>query len=236
MPILHWLDRDKHTKASETLPYRLLEARDEHSAGDLETPNMLIQGDNLEALKALLPFYAGRVKCIFIDPPYNTKTAFEHYDDNLEHSQWLSMMVPRLQLLRDLLATEGSIWITIDDNEAHYLKVLMDEVFGRNSFVANIVWQKRTSRENRKAVGSAHDHILVYSPLGPQRWKDFRNLLPDSDKGYSNPDKDDKGRWRSIPFSAQGFRTNQMYKIETPTGKFCFKPRKKAKKSPRKFC
>lgn len=225
MPILQWLDRDKHTKASETLPYRLLEARDEHSAGDPETPNMLIQGDNLEALKALLPFYAGRVKCIFIDPPYNTKTAFEHYDDNLEHSQWLSMMVPRLQLLRDLLATEGSIWITIDDNEAHYLKVLMDEVFGRKSFVANIVWQKRTSRENRKAVGSAHDHILVYSPLGPQRWKDFRNLLPDSDKGYSNPDKDAKGRWRSIPFSAQGFRTNQMYKIETPTGKLLDPPK-----------
>ena len=92
---------------------------------------MLIQGDNLEALKALLPFYAGQVKCVYIDPPYNTRSAFEHYDDNLEHSKWLAMMWPRLELLRDLLAEDGSIWVSIDDNEAHYLKVVMDEVFGR---------------------------------------------------------------------------------------------------------
>ena len=101
MPILQWLDRDKHVKAAEAVPYRLLEADDANSAGDAETSNMLIQGDNLEALKALLPYYAGRVKCIFIDPPYNTRSAFEHYDDNLEHSQWLGMMYPRLELLRD---------------------------------------------------------------------------------------------------------------------------------------
>ena len=99
MPILQWLDRDKHVKAAEAVPYRLLEADDAHSAGDAETPNMLIQGDNLEALKALLPYYAGRVKCIFIDPPYNTRSAFEHYDDNLEHSQWLAMMYPRLAIV-----------------------------------------------------------------------------------------------------------------------------------------
>ena len=95
--------------------------------------NLLIQGDNLEALKALLPFYRGQVICIFIDPPYNTKSAFEHYDDNLEHAQWLSMMLPRLQLLRELLREDGSIWVTIDDNEGHYLKVMMDEVFGRKN-------------------------------------------------------------------------------------------------------
>ena len=101
--------------------------------------NLLIQGDNLEALKSLLPFYRGQVKCIFIDPPYNTKSAFEHYDDNLEHAQWLTMMLPRLQLLRELLREDGSIWVTIDDNEGHYLKVMMDEVFGRGNFVANVV-------------------------------------------------------------------------------------------------
>src|SRR5262245_2854097 len=101
MPILHWLERDKHTKVAEQVPYRLLEADNTHSAGEVPTPNMLIQGDKLEALKALLRYYAGRVKCIFIDPPYNTRSAFEHYDDNLEHSQWLEMMFPRLQLLRD---------------------------------------------------------------------------------------------------------------------------------------
>lgn len=95
--------------------------------GDPANANSLIHGDNLDALKALLPFHRGRVKCIFIDPPYNTRSAFEHYDDNLEHAQWLTMMLPRLQLLRDLLSADGSIWVTIDDNEGHYLKVLMDE-------------------------------------------------------------------------------------------------------------
>ena len=150
MPILHWLDRDKHTTTAEAVPYRLLEADDAHSAGDPETPNMLIHGDNLEALKALLPYYAGRVKCIYIDPPYNTKTAFEHYDDNLEHSQWLAMIYPRLALLRELLSEDGSIWISIDDNEAHYLKMIADEVFGRSKFIASNVWQKRYSRETGK--------------------------------------------------------------------------------------
>jgi adenine-specific DNA-methyltransferase len=126
---------------------------------------MLIQGDNLQALKALLPMYAGKVKCIYIDPPYNTRSAFEHYDDNLEHSVWLSMMYPRLELLRELLAEDGSIWVSIDDNEAHYLKVIMDEVFGRGNFVANAVWQKRTSPDNRLRLGAAHDSILVYKKI-----------------------------------------------------------------------
>lgn len=125
--------------------------------------NLLIQGDNLQALKALLPFYRGRVKCIFIDPPYNTKSAFEHYDDNLEHSQWLSMMLPRLQVLRELLCEDGSIWVTIDDNEGHYLKVLMDEVFGRGNFVANALWQKVYSeRMDANAFSNDHDHLLCY--------------------------------------------------------------------------
>jgi adenine-specific DNA-methyltransferase len=144
MPKLDWLTRSEDEKTAAHVPYRLLEAVPEHSYGDPHAENMLIQGDNLEALKALLPFYAGRVKCIFIDPPYNTRSAFEHYDDNLEHTQWLSMMYPRMELLRDLLAEDGSIWVTIDDNEAHYLKVLMDEVFGRKNFVANVIWQKNT--------------------------------------------------------------------------------------------
>src|SRR5947207_807211 len=127
MPTLDWLDREQAMRRAEDVPYRLLESVSSH--GDPSAGNLLIQGDNLEALKALLPFYRGRMKCIFIDPPYNTRSAFEHYDDNLEHSQWLSMIYPRLLLLRDLLAEDGSIWVTIDDNEGHYLKVLMDEVF-----------------------------------------------------------------------------------------------------------
>jgi adenine-specific DNA-methyltransferase len=192
--------------------------------GDASSQNLLIQGDNLDALKALLPFYAGRVKCIFIDPPYNTKSAFEHYDDNLEHSQWLSMMYPRLELLRDLLSEDGSIWVTIDDNEAHYLKVVMDEVFGRKNFIANMVWQKRTSRENRAAVGSAHDHLLVFAKKPATEWKEFRNLLPAKTTGFRNPDQDPRGDWRPVPFTAQGFRANQMYEIVTPSGKVVTPP------------
>src|SRR3989304_4619852 len=138
MPTLDWLNREHAMRVADAAPYRLLWPVSSH--GDSAPGNLLIQGDNLEALKALLPLYRGRVKCIYIDPPYNTRSAFEHYDDNLEHSQWLSMMYPRLELLRELLAEDGSIWVSIDDNEAHYLKVVMDEVFGRGSFIATNVW------------------------------------------------------------------------------------------------
>src|SRR6185437_8762260 len=164
MPKLDWLTRSEDEKTASRVPYRLLEAVPEHSYGDPNSENMLIQGNNLDVLKALLPFCAGRVKCIFIDPPYNTRSAFEHYDDNLEHTQWLGMMYPRLELLRDLLRDDGSIWVTMDDNEAHYLKVLMDEVFGRKNFVANVIWQKRFSpNSTAQYISDSHDHILVYA-------------------------------------------------------------------------
>ena len=164
MPFLDWVNKNQAKDATREVPYHLLKQESVH--GDItgeNADNLLIQGDNLLALKALIPFYAGRVKCIFIDPPYNTQSAFEHYDDKLEHSQWLSMMYPRLVLLRELLAEDGSIWITIDDNEAHYLKVLMDEVFGRQNFVANCLWQKVYSeRMDAKGFSASHDHLLVY--------------------------------------------------------------------------
>jgi adenine-specific DNA-methyltransferase len=127
-------------------------------------------------------------------------------------------MRERLEILNRLLSPQGSLWITIDDNEAHYLKVLCDEVIGRKQFVANIVWQKRTSRENRAAIGSAHDHVLLYAKSGPLDWKDSRNLLAANEAGYANPDNDPRGPWRSIPFSAQGYRKNQMYIVRTPSG------------------
>jgi len=164
MPWLEWHKRDEDIQQAGNAPYRLLQAVPAHDVGDAESPNMLIHGDNLDALKALLPYYAGQVKCIFIDPPYNTKSAFEHYDDNLEHSQWLAMMYPRLVLLRELLAEDGSIWVTIDDNEAHYLKVIMDEVFGRKNFVANVLWQKVYSeRMDAQGFSVSHDHLFAYS-------------------------------------------------------------------------
>lgn len=122
------------------MPYRLLDEVPELSfePGPDGGQGLLVQGDNLEALKALLPFYAGRVKCICIDPLYNTRSAFEHYDGSLEHAKWLGMIVPRLMLLREFLSKNGSIWVSIDDNEGHYLKVVMDEIFGRRNFVADV--------------------------------------------------------------------------------------------------
>jgi adenine-specific DNA-methyltransferase len=187
--------------------------------------NRLIFGDNLLALKALEAEFAGKIKCVFIDPPYNTGSAFEHYDDGLEHSIWLSMMRDRLEIIRKLLSEDGSLWITVDDNEAHYLKILCDEMFGRGNFLANVVWQKRTSRENRAAIGSAHDHILVYANIPAIKWKDSRNTFAPRDEGFANPDNDPNGEWRLVPFTAQGFRKNQVYLITTPTGKEVSPPR-----------
>ena len=224
MPTLHWLTRDTDIHAAARVPYRLLEEASDLSAGDPDAGNMLIQGDNLEALKALLPFYAGQVKCIYIDPPYNTRSAFEHYDDNLEHSKWLAMMWPRLELLRDLLAEDGSIWVSIDDNEAHYLKVIMDEVFGRRNFVANVFWQKTYTRENRTDVSAVHDHIMLFA-RDREVWKEIRNVLPASEsqlERFTNPDDDPRGAWSSLPAHAKaekGRRKEQFFTVTTPSGR-----------------
>ena len=218
MPTLHWLTRDEDLRTASRVPYRLLEEAPDLSAGEPDTSNMLIQGDNLEALKALLPFYTGRVKCIYIDPPYNTHSAFEHYDDSLEHTQWLAMMWPRLELLRELLTDEGSIWINIDDDEGHYLKIIADEIYGRRNFIVNCLWQKRTSPDGRINMGDAHDHIFVY---GNQTTRDsFNNLVLTEEQRslYKNPDNDSRGPWVSTDFTAQGYRPNQMYEIVTPAG------------------
>ena len=183
--------------------------------------NQLIFGDNLLALKALEQEYTGKVKCVFIDPPYNTGSAFTHYDDGLEHSIWLSLIRDRLEIIRRLLSDDGSLWITIDDNEAHYLKVLCDEVFGRKNFVANVIWQKRIGPDNRLPLGDAHDHILVFSQ-NKERFQSGANRIPLTAKQiaeFKNSDNDPRGRWTSSSnFSAQGFRPNQMYRIKTPGG------------------
>lgn len=225
MPILDWMTRGEDVRAAAAVPYRLLESVPALNGGNGDPANMLIQGDNLDALKALLPYFKGTVKCIYIDPPYNTRSAFDHYDDNLEHSQWLAMIYPRLVLLRDLLAEDGSIWVSIDDNEGHYLKVVMDEVFGRKNFIASPVWQKRYSRENRGAIGDVHEYLIVYSKK-PERFKVQRNLLPLDEqqaKIYRNPENpretDPAKRWRGLPMTAQGFRPNQMYAIMAPNGR-----------------
>ena len=193
---------------------------------DPDTENMLIHGDNLLALKALEKKFAGQVRCIYIDPPYNTGSAFEHYDDNLEHSQWLNLMRPRLEILWQLLSANGSIWISIDDDERDYLKVLCDEVFGRQHFLASIVWQKRYSRENRESIGDSHEYILIYVK-DKELFKNARNFLPLTEKqmkAYKNPDNDPRGAWQSVSLLAQGYRPNQMYAITAPNGKIHIPP------------
>ena len=219
MPFLDWVNKAQATQTSRDVPYHLLRQVSVHGQADgASADNLLIQGDNLLALKALLPFYRGQIKCIFIDPPYNTQSAFSHYDDRLEHSQWLSMMYPRLVLLRELLAENGSIWVTLDDNEAHYCKVLMDEVFGRSAFVVNVIWQKRTSPDARLQMGDAHDHVLVYAKGKARNHFNTLSLTDEQASKYKNPDNDPRGPWVSSDYSAQGFRPNQMYEIRTPKG------------------
>ena len=159
MPILQWLDREKTIKQANKVPYRLLEIDARLSYGDETSRNMLIQGDNLEALKALLPYYTSKVKCIYIDPPYNTGSAFEHYDDNLEHSKWLDMMYPRLELLRELLTEDGFFCCHIDDSESHYLKGIVDEIFGRRNYLTTIYIQVRYPEKTLKQDMSFHKQI-----------------------------------------------------------------------------
>jgi adenine-specific DNA-methyltransferase len=223
MPFLDWVNKNQAKQVTGDVPYRLLDFQQQYGDANVKD-NLLIQGDNLEALKALKPFYAGRVKCIFIDPPYNTQSAFTHYDDKLEHSQWLSMMYPRLVLLRDLLAVDGSIWITIDDNEAHYLKVMCDEVFGRMNFVRNIVWQKKyTSANDAVGIPDSHDHILVYRKTD----KFSRNLLPRTEKQnslYKYDDKDGRGPWRTDNLSVKTYSESYDYEIKNPKTNVIYRP------------
>ncbi len=194
------------------------------SEGDI-FDNRLIMGDNLLALKALEQEFAGKVKCTLIDPPYKTGSAFEHYDDVLEHSQWLSLMQPRLELLHRLLADNGSIWVTIDDNEVHYLKVLMDEIFGRKNFINNAIWQKKFAPQNdAKLMDANHDHMLVYA-----KNKELvkLNLLPRSaemDARYKNPDNDSRGPWTSGDALRKEHRDYAYYEITTPSGRKVLPP------------
>lgn len=182
--------------------------------------NKLIFGDNLLALKALEQEYAGKVKCVFIDPPYNTGSAFEHYDDGLEHSLWLSLIRERLELIRRLITEDGTIWITVDDNEAHYLKVLCDEIFGRGNFIANVIWQKKFSPQNdAKWLSNSHDHILCYAKT-KKLWRP--NPLPrnaEMDKRYKNPDNDSKGPWASTDLTRAEHRDRDFWGLITPSGK-----------------
>lgn len=205
---------------------RILVENPELSYGDQDTGNMLIHGDNLIALKALEQDYAGKIKCIYIDPPYNTGSAFEYYDDGLEHSEWLNMMRPRLEILHNLLADDGSIWISIDADESHYLKVLCDEVFERRNFIDEVVWQRAFSPINlKKTLSRAHDIILVYAK---NKGVDFElNKLPRSSEAnsrYKNPDNDPRGPWTSGDLSVGPAVQENIYEITTPSGRVVLPP------------
>ena len=253
MPTLDWIGKSKVINHHLDVPFRVLERQYSYDAdGKHETDNgsenMIIRGDNLEALKALLPRYEGKVKCIYIDPPYNTGNEGWVYNDNVNdpkikkwlgevvgkegedltrHDKWLCMMYPRLKILWKLLhPTKGVIFISIDENEYANLKLLCNEIFGQNNFVITIAWQKRYSRENRGSIGDSHEYILTYA-TDPEVFKVTRHFLPLTEKqlaSYSNPDNDPRGPWQSVSLLAQGYRPNQMYKIVAPNGKEHFPP------------
>ena len=205
----------KHTDFQ--LEPRILIEKPEFSNNGSGSQNMLIHGDNLLALKALEQEFSGQVKCIYIDPPYNTGNAFEHYEDGLEHSEWLSLMKPRLELLRSLLSDDGSIRISIDDDESHYLKVMCDEIFGRQNFINNVVREKKHTRANdAKWFSDTHDHILIYA-----KNKQIRrpNLLPRTDAQnawFSNPDNDPRWPWASQPIQVKTPSQAYIYEISNP--------------------
>lgn len=225
---LMWVGKEKRAKLEPRIliedPEKSYHADKRVSDNDI-FDNMLIHGDNLLALKALEQDYAGRVKCIYIDPPYNTGNAFEHYDDGLEHSIWLSLMRERLELLKNLLSDDGSIWISIDDNEQAYLKILLDELFGRNNFVCNIIWQKKYAPQNdAKWFSDNHDFIIVYAK-NKNIWRP--NLLPrtkEMDSRYKNPDNDSRGVWQSDNLLRKDSQKSGLYKITTPSGRICEPP------------
>ena len=185
--------------------------------------NMIIKGDNCAVCDCLMNEFAGKVKCIYIDPPYNNGEEYAHYSDVFSHEQWLDNMRAIISRLFRLLSEDGSLWISIDDNEVHYLKVLCDEIMGRSSFVTTIIWQQRTTRENRRAFSNNHEYILVYAK-DPVEFKKARNLLSVDDAvlaRYKNPDNDPRGPWQSVSLNVQAGHavSSQFYSITAPGGK-----------------
>lgn len=188
--------------------------------------NILIKGDNLLALKALEAEYAGKVKCVFIDPPYNTGSAFEHYDDGVEHTIWLRLMRSRLNILKNLLSDDGSIWITLDDSEAHYFKVLCDEVFGRRNFMGTCIWNHSVQAKGYSGKFSVgHNYVFVYRKTDHFVLNDLPRTA-EHNVNYSNRDNDPRGPWRAGDVRNAMVRPNLMYNITTPSGKIIEHPPK----------
>lgn len=243
MPTLHWIGKEKVINHHMDVPFKVLE----HSYGfdngkqtetETKSGNKIIHGDNLEALKTLLPEYEGQIKCIYIDPPYNTGNESWVYNDNVNdpkikkwlgqvvgkeaedltrHDKWLCMMYPRLKLLHKLLADDGTIFISIDDNEVANLKLIMDEIFGRLNFLSNVIWNSRKSVSNDAIISLNHNHTLVYT----KNFSIFKTVKSDfklkvDDTNFSNPDNDPRGAWTADPFDSPGIRPNLTYEITNP--------------------
>jgi len=227
---LTWIGKENRPKLEPRIlledPGKSYHSKHRVSEKDL-FDNRLIFGDNLLALKALEAEFAGKVKCVFIDPPYNTGSAFTHYDDGVEHSIWLSLMRDRLEIIRRLLSGDGSLWITIDDNEAHYLKVLCDEIFGRGNFVATCVWEKDKGGRGDADISLSHDNILVYAKERAI-WSKSRNLLPRTETQlgrFRNPDNDPRGPWRQgDDGTAKSGTERQRFPVTLPSGRVVTPP------------
>jgi site-specific DNA-methyltransferase (adenine-specific)/adenine-specific DNA-methyltransferase len=246
MPTLNWIGKEAVVRHHKDVPYRLLEAVPELSCGDSGSRNLIVQGDNLHALKALLPRYAGQVKCIYIDPPYNTGNENWVYNDNVNspeirkwlgqvvggegetldrHDRWLCMMYPRIALLRQFLREDGAIFISIDDNEIASLRLLMDEIFGKSNFVSQIEWQKiYTVKNSARHFSEMHDHIVVYA-----KKLDYWNIRlvargSKQDNAFKNLDNDPRGPWKATPLHARNIYSQGLYEITTPTGRVIHPP------------
>jgi adenine-specific DNA-methyltransferase len=227
---LTWIGKEKRPRLEPRILLEELEksyhAKQRVSDNDI-FDNRLIFGDNLLALKALEQEFSGKVKCVFIDPPYNTGNAFTHYDDGLEHSIWLGLMRDRLEIIRRLLSDDGSLWITIDDNECHYLKVLCDEVFGRQSYVTSVVWEKDKGRRSDTTFSTSHDYILIYG-RNPVAFGKARNLLERTEgqvSRYRNPDNDPRGPWlQGDNGTAKSSSEGSRFPVTLPSGRIVVPP------------
>lgn len=246
MPKLDWIGKKAVVNHHREVPFHLLKNNDDLSVGDPGSGNLLVQGDNLIALKALLPYYAGQVKCIYIDPPYNTGNEHWVYNDNVNspemkewlgrvvgkesedlsrHDKWLCMMYPRLALLREFLKPSGAIFVSIDDVETAYLRLLMDEIFGISNFLGNFVWQsKDTPGNNSSGIAETHNHIISY-----RRSEMFQpNLLARNEKQlgtYTNPDNDPRGPWLAAPLTRVEHRDRDYYALINPAGREILPPK-----------
>jgi site-specific DNA-methyltransferase (adenine-specific)/adenine-specific DNA-methyltransferase len=246
MPSLDWIGKHAVRNHHQEVPYHLLKCDRESSVGDPGSGSLLVQGDNLLALKAMLPYYAGKVKCIYIDPPYNTgnegwvyndavnsaemrawlgKVVGKEVEDLSRHDKWLCMMYPRLSLLKRFMRQDGAIFVSIADHEVHHLRLLMDEIFGAANFVATIIWQKVYSPKNSaKHFSEDHDYIVVYARKAELWRPKLIARSAEQDKAYKNPDNDPRGPWKPSDLSARNFYSEGTYSVTCPSGRVIERP------------